>query len=275
MNDWNQRSQYIRVRNWVIYIFLLGLFTSIMSHQLQEQAMYYTFDSEFLQGDTFRDHTLDETFLSSITTSSSEEIAEKVGIYLVSQAFGLELTEKQWRQHEEWNVYLEACKAIWNDIEYFPVAESSINEDAIVSYVDTWGDSRSYGGERLHEGTDIMATVDEAGFYPVVSVSDGVVTNIGWLEQGGYRVGITSESGGYYYYAHLHSYSSIEEGDYVQAGQLLGYMGDSGYGEEGTTGLFPVHLHFGIYIEVDGEEMSVNPYWILRFLETRKLKYSF
>lgn len=275
MNDLDQRSQYIRVRNLVIYIFLLVMFASIMSHQLQEQAIYYTFDSEFLQEDTFRNHTLNETFFSSITSNPSDDIAEKVGIYLVAQEFGLEISEKQWRKHEDWDEYLEACEAIWNDVEYFPVAESSNNSNATVSYVDTWGDSRSYGGERLHEGTDIMAAIDEAGLYPVISVSDGVVTNIGWLEQGGYRVGITSESGGYYYYAHLHSYSSIEEGDYVQAGQLLGYMGDSGYGEEGTTGMFPVHLHFGIYIEVDGEEMSVNSYWILRFLETRKLKYGF
>lgn len=39
----------------------------------------------------------------------------------------------------------------------------------------------------------------------------------------------------------------IKEGDQVQAGEMLGFMGDSGYGEEGTTGQFPVHLHLGIY----------------------------
>lgn len=98
-------------------------------------------------------------------------------------------------------------------------------------------------------------------------MTSGVVTNLGWLEQGGYRIGITSPSGGYFYYAHLDSYINISEGDTVYAGQLLGYMGDSGYGEEGTTGMFITHLHVGIYIEVDGVEISVNPYWILRFLD--------
>ena len=45
-------------------------------------------------------------------------------------------------------------------------------------------------------------------------------------------------------------------------------MGDSGYGDEGTTGQFPVHLHFGIYfITEDGREISVNPYSVLRVLE--------
>ena len=52
------------------------------------------------------------------------------------------------------------------------------------------------------------------------------------------------------------------------AGQILGRMGDTGYGPEGTTGQFAVHLHLGIYIQTKRtEELSVNPYWILRYLE--------
>ena len=48
---------------------------------------------------------------------------------------------------------------------------------------------------------------------------------------------------------HLDSYADIEEGDTIQAGDLLGYMGDTGYSKtEGTTGNFPVHLHVGIYL---------------------------
>ena len=72
---------------------------------------------------------------------------------------------------------------------------------------------------------------------------------MGWLTLGGYRIGIRSENGVYYYYAHLSSYSDdLKTGDYVTAGQMLGFMGDTGYGEEGTTGKFPVHLHVGIYV---------------------------
>ena len=50
-------------------------------------------------------------------------------------------------------------------------------------------------------------------------------------------------------------------------------MGDTGYSKtEGTTGNFPVHLHVGIYIFHGEEEISVNPYWVLKYLENRKIK---
>jgi len=45
-------------------------------------------------------------------------------------------------------------------------------------------------------------------------------------------------------------------------------MGNTGYGSIGTEGKFDVHLHFGIYIKTDNyEELSVNPYYILKYLE--------
>jgi len=131
---------------------------------------------------------------------------------------------------------------------------------------------RTYGGKRGHEGTDIMADKNERGLYPIISMSDGVVTKKGWLEKGGYRIGITSPNGVYFYYAHLDSYANVSVGDKVSAGDILGYMGDSGYGPEGTTGKFDVHLHLGIYIYPNGEETSVNPYWILRYIENKKVK---
>ena len=61
----------------------------------------------------------------------------------------------------------------------------------------------------------------------------------------------------------------------IKAGDVLGYMGDTGYGLEGTRGKFPVHLHVGVYFYTNGQEMSVNPYWLLRYLEHHKLKYAF
>ena len=133
----------------------------------------------------------------------------------------------------------------------------------------------SYGGERGHEGTDIMSNRNKRGLFPIVSMSDGVITNLGWIEKGGYRVGITSNSGIYYYYAHLDSFASIKKGDYVKAGQLIGFMGDTGYGPEETKGNFPVHLHVGIYIYRSGKEISINPYYLLKFLENKKLKYAY
>ena len=79
-------------------------------------------------------------------------------------------------------------------------------------------------------------------------------------------------------YKRQYQYSQeFQEGDTVTAGQLLGYMGDSGYSTvPGTVGNFDVHLHLGIYLKTDHfDELSVNPYWILRYLEKYRLKYSY
>ena len=138
--------------------------------------------------------------------------------------------------------------------------------------------SRTYGGDRGHEGCDIMASVNERGIYPIYSVSDGVVENVGWLRLGGYRIGIRSPSGAYFYYAHLAEYAKeFEVGETVLAGTHLGYMGDTGYSDiPGTTGNFPVHLHFGIYInDENGQELSVNPYPMVLYLWEQQGKYTF
>ncbi len=168
----------------------------------------------------------------------------------------------------------EYYDAILSDLECFPVpsvdgGSTSVNND--ISFVDTWNDLRKYGGRRKHEGTDIMTKNNIRGYYPIISITDGTVEKLGWLEQGGYRVGIRSPSGGYFYYAHLYSYApDLSLGDPVIAGQLLGFMGDSGYGKEGTVGQFDVHLHLGIYVETEAGEMSVNPYALLCMLEKKR-----
>lgn len=198
----------------------------------------------------------------------------------------MELTDSRYRNkffsEEMWEVsrwISEDGKALLHNVEreivYFPVPESAKDPFLTVSFVDTWQAERNYQGKRGHEGTDIMAGENVRGVYPVVSMTDGTVANMGWLERGGYRIGINSDSGTYYYYAHLDSYADLKEGDKVKAGQLLGYMGDSGYGPEGTRGQFAVHLHVGIYIYRDGEEISLNPYYVLSKLEERKLKYAY
>ncbi len=167
--------------------------------------------------------------------------------------------------------------ALSDDIEYFPVARSTNDSTPYVYYENSWGDARTYGGERKHEGIDILAIENISGKYPVVSMTDGIVENKGWLELGGYRVGIRSKNGGYFYYAHLDSYADdIIEGGRVRAGQLLGYMGNTGYGPEGTTGMFDVHLHIGIYItNKNGEEKSINPFPYLNEISKKTIKYKY
>ncbi len=167
----------------------------------------------------------------------------------------------------------EYYSAIINDLQYFPIPISN-TEQGDISYEDSWFGLRNYGGQRRHEGTDIMSFANLRGLIPVVSMTDGLVEKMGWLEKGGHRVGVRSDSGGYFYYAHLDSYApELQEGDQVIAGQIIGFMGDTGYGEEGTMGKFPVHLHLGIYISSKIGEISVNPYYILKMLEDYRISY--
>lgn len=173
-------------------------------------------------------------------------------------------------KEEQKEPYRKAFEAVLSDAECFPV-QPDTEGGATLSFEDSWGGARSYGGERHHEGTDIMPSRKERGYFAVVSTSDGVVEKKGWLKLGGYRLGIRAPHGAYFYYAHLDRYAEgLEEGAEVKAGQVIGYMGDTGYGEEGTRGKFAVHLHFGIYLTLEGKEVSVNPYQILRYLNTNK-----
>lgn len=169
---------------------------------------------------------------------------------------------------DEFEIYMERVNEVFEDLQCFPVVKEA--DVYPISYENTWGAERIYGGNRTHEGCDLMAVSNERGKYKVCSMTDGTVRQIGWLEQGGWRIGIESDSGVYYYYAHLDSYEkAFEEGERVVAGQILGRMGDSGYGKEpGTKGQFDVHLHVGIYIkDLSGKERAINPYWYLKQLE--------
>jgi murein DD-endopeptidase MepM/ murein hydrolase activator NlpD len=133
----------------------------------------------------------------------------------------------------------------------FPLASS-----AAYYYTDDYGAARDFGGERTHEGIDIICDKGT----PVRSVCNGTVTKKGWLTLGGWRIGVEDENGVYYYYAHLSQYGAFEVGDTVRAGDILGYSGSTGYGPEGTDTVMIPHLHFGMY----ENDVAFNPYVFLR-----------
>lgn len=125
------------------------------------------------------------------------------------------------------------------------------------SYSGTWGANRGWGGRRSHEGTDIYAGYST----PILSASYGVVEIMGWNEFGGWRIGIRDNHNSYHYYAHLASFAEgLKEGDIVESGQVIGYVGSTGYGKEGTAGKFPPHLHYGIYKFNGRTEWAFDPY---------------
>jgi murein DD-endopeptidase MepM/ murein hydrolase activator NlpD len=137
------------------------------------------------------------------------------------------------------------------------------------SYRDTWGSRRSYGGYRIHEGTDIFAGYG----VPVRSTCYGIIEVTGWNRYGGWRVGIRDLNNVYHYYAHLSGYNkNVEPGKVVKPGDIIGFVGSSGYGRPGTQGKFPPHLHYGTYLDKGTVEYSFDPYPFLTRCEREERK---
>ena len=130
---------------------------------------------------------------------------------------------------------------------------------------DDFGASRSYGYARPHLGHDMMGQIGT----PIIAVESGYVEALGWNEYGGWRIGIRSfDKKRYYYYAHLrqnYPYAEgLEEGSVVTAGDVIGYMGHTGYSaEENVNNIQTVHLHWGLELIFDeSQKESDNEIWI-------------
>ena len=273
-----------KIGRYSVILFLLVFFAGIWIPRLEYGSERSRLSEDILSSEGFRRQTVSGEAMEQVRKMDAP--GEALAVYWLESNFGQEpfsllpdetaAARKRWERAKGWGSYLAACQAVWDDLQYFPVAESSDNSRLSVSFEDSWMFDRSYGGERGHEGTDIMPSVNEPGRFPVVSMTDGTVESKGWLELGGYRLGIRAPHGAYFYYAHMDSYSDIEEGDTINAGDLLGFMGDTGYGtEEGTRGKFPVHLHVGIYLYQNEQEISINPYPALSYVQDKKVSGDF
>lgn len=128
------------------------------------------------------------------------------------------------------------------------------------SHCADFGNSRSFGFARKHLGHDMMGALGT----PIVAVEGGVVEAMGWNRYGGWRVGIRSfDSKRYYYYAHLQKDSPFAQdlfvGKIVQPGELIGFMGRTGYSDtENTNNIETVHLHFGVQLVFDESQKECN-----------------
>lgn len=146
------------------------------------------------------------------------------------------------------------------------------------SHCSDFGVSRSFGFARKHLGNDLMGSLGT----PIVAVEGGVVEAMGWNRYGGWRIGIRSfDSRRYYYYAHLQKDSpfvkGLQEGDMVQAGDVIGFMGRTGYSDrENVNNIETVHLHFGMELVFDesqkecDSEIWINVYDIVRLLSAHR-----
>ena len=166
------------------------------------------------------------------------------------------------REKNQWNRYygLKAFSPIAKGFDY--------------SHYDDFGASRSYGYSRPHLGHDMMGMIGT----PIIAIESGVVEALGWNQYGGWRIGIRSFDGSrYYYYAHLrqnYPYAEgLEEGSVVTAGDVIGYMGHTGYStKENVNNIETVHLHWGLQLIFDesqkegNNEIWVDCYELTKFL---------
>lgn len=274
-------QRFIRFLLLFLLMVILNVYLCIYIDEKIFQLTCFPYETAL---ENFREEEVTEELLTLFLNDNGKYNLQKFSEYL-TMYFALDKTNSDRdlldknisfvKEYQPQNFYFiqKKIQAMWTDAVLFPVGEVTNEPKADVSFANSWAESRNFGGSRVHEGCDIMATVNERGIYPVYSASDGVVEKVGWLKLGGYRIGIRSEHGVYFYYAHLAEYAKeFEVGEAVSAGTLLGFMGDTGYSDiEGTTGNFPVHLHFGIYFNDEtGEEFSVNPYPLLRYLYSKE-----
>ena len=101
----------------------------------------------------------------------------------------------------------------------------------------SWGDRRP--GGRRHQGIDIMAP--KGAF--IISPTEAVVTRIDYGLIGGNVVYTVNPGRETFYYAHLSAFrDGLKVGDVLEAGDLIGYVGNTGDARFGAP-----HLHFTIY----------------------------
>ncbi|MDP4110390.1 MAG: M23 family metallopeptidase [Bacillota bacterium] len=148
------------------------------------------------------------------------------------------------------------------------------------SHCDDFGNSRNYGFKRRHLGHDMMSGVGT----PVIAVESGIIEAMGWNRYGGWRIGIRSFDGlRYYYYAHLrknHPFQSgLKQGDIVNAGDVIGYLGMTGYStKKNVNNIQTPHLHFGMQLVFDESqkesvsEIWINTYNIVKLLQKSRAK---
>jgi peptidoglycan LD-endopeptidase LytH len=124
---------------------------------------------------------------------------------------------------------------------------------------DTFDEMR--GGTRRHEALDILAPRHT----PVLAVDDGTIAKLFLSKPGGLTIYQFDPSSTYaYYYAHLERYADgLKDGDRVERGQVLGYVGTSGNAPPDTP-----HLHFAIFKLADRKRwwqgVAIDPYPILK-----------
>ena len=147
-----------------------------------------------------------------------------------------------------------------------PPFEITFPQETTETYFSSTFGARRSGGRR-HQGIDLMAP----RMTEVYAVADGTVVTVGTNRLSGRNMKIDHGDGWTSHYVHLNNDNpgtddgdapwwltvapGIQEGATVEAGQLIGWVGDSG-NAEGTA----PHTHF----ELRRDDRPINPFSILR-----------
>ena len=188
-----------KIYKYLLFIVVSIFFISLLTGKIVEDSRKTRLQEEILTSALYREQHIGEEVVSFLQTVSKP--GKYVGLYLLESKFGYQdlkkpliedifnKLEKEWKKEENYSEYIKTTEVIWNDVKYFPVPDFTTDKSMTVSYANSWMSERTYGGERGHEGVDIMAGKNERGLYPVISMTDGVVSKKGWLDKGGYRIG--------------------------------------------------------------------------------------
>lgn len=218
-----------------------------------------------------------------------DDLAKLTAAYTEGTSFvDLAKNEKLFRYYETaYGAVLDGMLGEYTEIRpdgtmtegYGLTAYSPVAAGYFYNHYDDFGASRSYGYKRHHLGHDLMGSVGT----PIVAVEAGYVEACGWNQYGGWRIGIRSFDGRrYYYYAHLrknHPYCDMYEGKVVDAGEVIGYLGMTGYStKENTNNIDVPHLHYGLQLifkpeQKDGtNQIWIDMYALTKFLTLNKSK---
>lgn len=129
----------------------------------------------------------------------------------------------------------------------FPIPVDGVSAARLVN---SWGVGRD--GGRRHQGIDIMAPRGT----PIRSTTEGVIESKGMRGLGGLVVTVLGPGGYRHYYAHLEDVAAQAIGEWVHAGEIIGYVGNSG-----NAAVSSPHLHYGLYTPGG---RPINPYPFLR-----------
>ncbi len=164
--------------------------------------------------------------------------------------------------------YMPMFTNIFKELENFPIlltANQGEEGDIVYIYGNSW-----IKGE--NESTSIIDRENISGRIAIVSMTSGMVKKLSWDKNDGYYVIIETSSNTQYYYLHLESIElDLKVGDIIEAGKLIGYMGNTGYKKSKTSKLVSLEVKIKPNVKFTEDEFFINPYIFLRDLELKKI----